>query len=438
MKKLIITLAVLALFASAAFAVTHPLRPMTERVENPGDYGISRANVLFWGDDNEHGGVPGPGWTTGDDSATPQTIYWHVSTFNAEPGGTYSYYCGEETLTPDGGYRNSLDQRLDIPSTPHPAPYGMPYYPAPLLSYDRRYDSEPGFDWTQVELHQGGVYVGVYAAPPDPAPKVLMGNSGGWVYDVGVGIDLTLYDDPMIGRFRFTSDVAWSDQDLLYDSDGGAVNIDNIKVWDAYSMDVTFFDDVEDGVGQCTFSVPIPSGATGDYWHLVDGLCWPVTGSWIWWSGDDSDTLHLPANLNNWVSTPHVDMTSAASCTMQCYIQIKMPHGADGDYWCEQVSNDGGATWIDIDCWGGGDQCYYGLSTCAGLYGYPSATGLSLSALLPAPSMAYRILMVTNETGSGPSVCGHTGFLLDDVWFYGEEVTSVEESSWGKIKAIYK
>lgn len=432
MKKLIITLAVLALFASAAFAVNFPYRPMTARVEDPTDYGISRANVLFWGDDNESGS---PGWTTGDDSVIPQTIKWHLSTFNAHGGAGLSYYCGEETLTADGGYRNNWDQRLDIP----PVLWVGGTYPYPLLSYSYRCDSEPGFDWTQLELQLATVYTGVYAAPPAPAPKVHMGDSGGWVDMIGVGVAIAGYDNPMVGRFRFTSDTAWSDADLLYDSNGGAINIDNILVWDYYTLAEFFDDDCDSSpdAGTCTPSVPVPGTPSGDFWHLTNTSCWAVSGDYIWWSGDEADSTLLPPDLANWVSTPYVSMTGVFTCTMQCFIQMKMPHGGDGDYWCEQISADGGATWIDVDCWGGGDQCYYGYTTCSAFYGYGGA-GLSLTGLLPAPSFAYRIFMSTNSTGCGPSVCGHTGFLLDDVWFFGTDVTSVEEASWGKIKAIYK
>jgi len=95
-------------------------------------------------------------------------------------------------------------------------------------------------------------------------------ESGGW-QDIGVyGYVLLDYDSPLAVRFRFISDAAYSDEDAVYDSDGGAFHIDDIQVFDYYGSHVYFFDDVEDGVGQCTSVVP---QVAGDYWHLVEKRC---------------------------------------------------------------------------------------------------------------------------------------------------------------------
>ena len=46
------------------------------------------------------------------------------------------------------------------------------------------------------------------------------------------------------------SDGAWSDQDGLYLSVGGAFMCDDIQIWDYYSGTVYFFDDIESGKNQ--------------------------------------------------------------------------------------------------------------------------------------------------------------------------------------------
>ena len=172
---------------------------------------------LLWHDDNESGGT---GWTHGDNTATA-TPHFHVDTYYAWPGGTYSYWCGE--LNPDftggDGYGNAWDERLLLP----PLDLSSPQAVYPVLTFRFRHDCEPDYDYTYVQAESTGHYVNLNRGYDGVQP---------WT-DIGpYGFELSDYDDPLQVRFRFISDGAWSDEDGLYLSVAGGFAVDNIKVYD--------------------------------------------------------------------------------------------------------------------------------------------------------------------------------------------------------------
>jgi hypothetical protein len=369
---------------------------------------------LLWHDDNDSGA---PGWTHGDNTATA-TPHFHVDTYYASPGGTYSYWCGEfnPEFTGGDGYGNGWDDRLTLP----PIDLSNPPAAYPVLTFKYRYDSEPDYDYTYVQAESTGAFVNLN--------RGYEGSSGGWA-DLGVyGFVMLQYDNPLSIRFRFVSDAVYSDEDGVYDSDGGAFHVDDIKVFDYFSGHVYFLDDVEDGVGLCTPDVP---SAAGDYWHLIDRLCPALSNPNCWWCGDDADTSLVPPGLDNWLMSPLVDLSGAVATTLRFILHAEVPT-VDDDYWTEEVTMDGGDSWyLNGTFWGDFEQC----------------DGWSLRAIIQGVNLlplnneenqfAFRLTMHTTDNGCGPGVAGGAGVMLDDLYVEGY-ASPVETSSWARLKAMYR
>jgi hypothetical protein len=399
---------VLAILQSAAGAKLAQDVPFTNKVPQR-----DRA-FLLWHDDAESGEN---GWTHGDNTAgaAPQ---FHVDTYLAWPGGTYSYWCGrlDPSFSGGDGYGNGWDERLDLPLID----VGRPPAAYPVLTFKMRYDSEPEYDFTYVQAESLGQFVSLN--------RGYDGSSGGWT-DLGVyGYLLLGYDNPLKIRFRFVSDAAYSDEDDVYDSDGGAFHVDDLSVFDYFSGYVFFSDDVEDGVGLCTASVP---GAAGDWWHIVDKPCSAFSDPHCWWCGDDADTTLIPPGLDNWLMTPMIDLSGALATTLRFLLHVEVPQ-VDDDYWTEEITMDGGDVWnLSGTYWGDYGTCE-GWSLRALLY------GINLTPFVTDDNMfAFRLTMRTNDNGCGPGAGGGAGVMLDDLFLEGY-ASPVEQSSWGSIKAMYR
>jgi len=379
---------------------------------------------LIWYDD-----MSDPtGWTTVDLTATASP-HFHLDTYLAyddpEHDEDVSWWCGTFDFGSDGGYGNAWDDRLELP--PVQITYtaveetswgvikslyrdGAPDKPArtprpevmPVLTFVYRYDSEAGYDRTYVEAESLGVW--------RPLNNGYDGSSGGW-QDLGsYGFVLSDYGDPVRLRFRFISDGAYSDEDGLYLSDGGAFHVDNISIFDFYGGETYFFDDAQDG-SPCVPAVP---GAAGDYWHLVDDVCSSnVIPSW--WCGDDADTSLIPPNLANALISPMITTTFGAPCTLHMAIHAEVPT-VDNDYWTNSITNDGGATWYLLSSWWGDFEDCFGFGT-SGL------NGEDISAYVPTSAFQYRLTFYTTDNGCGPGAAGGAGINLDDTW--------VEGTIWG-------
>ena len=334
------------------------------------------------------------GWTSVDNTATISTKF-HLDTYLAYEG-TYSWWCGE--LNPDftggDGYGNSWDQRLEIPPTDLS---GATY---PILTYAYRHYSEPDYDFTYVQAESNGVYMNL--------ARGYDGSSGGW-HDLGLyGFTLSGYDNPLKVRFRFVSDGAWSDEDGLYASDGGAFHCDNLKVFDYYGGYIYFYDDGESG-GLCIPSHPTGSG---DWWHIIDRACSAYSGTHSWWCGDDADTSLIPPSLSNSLISPHIDLTGVLVCTVRLAMHVEIPT-VDDDYVAFSASNDSGANWTNLGAWWGD------FGECSGWGSFLLEKGFDLGAqgLLPAPDILLRIIMHTTDNGCGPGAGGGAGVMIDDVTF---------------------
>ena len=322
MKKLFMALAVLALFMGTASAKLTEAKP-TYEFSTP-----DRGNAVIWYDDME-GDVSE--YSTADFSAGAAP-HFHVDTYMAYEG-TYSWWCGNFDYDTDGGYGNSWDDRLLIPTT------DLSAATYPILTYAFRHDSEAGYDFTYVQAESGGVYVDLNRGYDGPAP---------WT-DIGLyGFILETYDNPLNARFRFLSDGAYSDADGLYLSVGGGFMCDIVKVFDYFGGYVYFFDNADDEVNL----IPGIPGSAGDYWHLIDRMCPAYSDPHSWWCGDDSDTTLTPPNLNNSLISPAVSIVGAGTCTLRMLLHAEVPT-VDNDYWTEEVSVDGGGSWATTGAWWG-------------------------------------------------------------------------------------
>jgi len=306
-------------------AVLSPgLSAKLQQADIAGGADIGPRLALFWFDDMESGIN---GWTTVDETSTA-TPHFHVDTYMAYD--TNHWWCGSFAYDTNGGYGNSWIDLLVIPAT------DLSAATYPILSFVHYYDSEPGYDFTYVDVKVGGVFI----AQNSGYNGQIAG--GTWV-DLGAyGFILAGADNPVEARFRFVSDGAYADEDGAYDSVGGAYMVDNVKLFDFYGGTVYFLDDVESG-GLCTPAVP---AASGDYWHQITRLCPAFSDPTSWWCGDDADTSLIPPNLSNSLISPQVDISSlvrASACTLFFALHAEVPT-VDNDYYTEHVTVDGGTT----------------------------------------------------------------------------------------------
>jgi hypothetical protein len=388
---------------------------------NPG------SSEIIWYDDME-GDVSG--WSHEDLTAGFETKF-HIDSYLAfdDPlhETDYSWWCGNFDYDADGGYGDGWIQMLNLPpivvsqTTVENISWGAikALYRAsdegeqpskerggrpaayPVLTFAYRYDSEPGYDYTYIQAENLGVFVDLNSG--------YNGSSNGWQDYGAYGFELAEYDDPLMLRFLFVSDGAWSDEDQLYNSVGGAFHVDNIKVYDFYDGTVYFFDDVQDG-SLCSPGVP---EAAGDYWHLVDRKCPAYSDPHSWWCGDDSDTSLIPPNLNNALYSPAIGYGGViyGPCTLYVAIHAEVPT-IDNDYWTCSFRVDGGPWYILNAWWGDFEQCDG--------WGTSGLNGEVLSGqYFPAYSIQMKIEFHTTDNGCGPGAAGGAGIFLDDCWLVG-------------------
>jgi hypothetical protein len=368
-------------------------------------------NVTFWFDDIESGSA---GWVTADFSATASP-HFHIDTYMAYEG-EYSWWCGTFDYDADGGYGNSWDDRLDMPTVDWTG------YTYPILTYAFRHDSETAYDFTYVQAESNGVFVDLNRG---------YDGSAGWT-DIGIyGFVMVSYDNPIVARFRFISDGAWSDADGLYLSVGGAFMCDNVEIFDYFAGYTFFLDDAESG-GLCTPSVP---AASGDYWHIIDRACPALSDPHSWWCGDDADTSFVPPLLQNGLYSPLVDLTGALSCTVRFAQHFAIPT-VDNDY-ITYSGTCNGADYYDLGGWWGD------FGSCDGWGNTAYSIGFDISQFAGCEPNemtwgGFLWTMYTTDNGCGPAGGGDAGAMIDDVTFLGEHIDPVELSTWGAVKALYR
>jgi hypothetical protein len=383
-----------------------PLDYVPRDVRDPG------RTEWFWSDDLEP--EPDSGWAHGDYTAVA-VPHFHVTTYLAYAGG-HSWWCGTFDYDADGGYGNGWDDRLDVPPIEpgtavremtwgaikaafRDAPTGRPRRDRPpiypVLTFAYRNDTEPGYDYTYVQAESLGQMTNLNRGYDGVHP---WGEAGFYLGNM---------DLPYLIRFRFVSDGAWSDEDGLYLSVGGAFMCDNVQVWDYSTGEVWFLDDVESG-GLC---FPNPPAAAGDYWHVIENDCKAWSDPHVWVNTITDTPGFVPPGVQNWLRTPTVNLSGAATCTTYFVIQFFTPT-VDNDYWTETMWMDGVPT--QLHAWWG-DQCDAGYGSCDHFGGIQD----DVTDLLPANVGYHEWVYYTTDNGAGPDACGCAGITLDDIGFFG-------------------
>ena len=337
-----------------------------------------------WTFDDGLGGPDPQGWTTLDFTAVADTFF-HVDDFHGLNGGDHgglvpiqglqSLWCGTRvsgsaSQYADEGYGNSWNQRFESVAFPVTGDVTMDY----LISYD----SEPIYDWTYVDyLSKSGLW------------NTLTQYNG-----TGQGLDsVTVPADSLAGtvrlRFRFLSDMGWSDEDGAYNSDG-AVIIDSLTVRDAGG--VVDFQDFE---AEAVFALGTVDGdwmATvlpgyGDYAALFDGsgvlqedpLVTNNTNLWGFFNGSDTtyacgghpEQLAVPYHKNSdeaypWIKNgivspvlpvPEMAPTNQLLLEFDVYRDLPVPpsapYGVSYIYQVRSFLDESWQSWY-------GSGCYYG------------------------------------------------------------------------------
>jgi hypothetical protein len=366
-----------------------------------------RSPTIIYFDDMESGDG---GWTHVDRTASG-TPEFRIDDEVAYAGG-HSWWCGEENGAFSGGsgYGNNWDQILSLPELDVS---GATY---PTLDFVYSSDSEAGYDYTYVQAESSGAYVNLIA----PVDGVHAWTSR------SVPLGPEFCDDHLRVRFRFRSDIGYSDEDGKYDSGRGAFHVDDIRVYDALDGSLIFLDDAERG-GLCEASVPPPAG---DWWHRVSRRCPAYSGTRSWWAGDDADTSHVPPLLKDALISPAVSMVGASVCTLRFLLHAEVPT-VGNDLWTEEVTTDGGATWHMVGAWWGD------FGQCSG-WATHGIQGIDLTPFLPGNEFRFRLTICTDDNGCGPGVAGGAGIMLDDVWLEDWTGTAIQPQSWARIKSMYR
>ncbi len=304
------TILVLMLLAFAATALATPVQePIT--FEKPSTEPVvqsrtgARADTLFLfaesgpgsfgspGTDSrgftfDYMGGPAPAGWQGVDLTIDDEVYWHLAETSICAGtGTdmsealpfdtgdtvndYALWCGSE----DGCHWDS------------PPGYGNGWYQAAVLDLGQQMADSVRLRYVMSWDFEDPPYENLTVASwLNGEWNVLSASAvGGPVYDE---FDWTypaevFGDDNWRLAFVFESDGGWSDEDGGYDSDVGAVWLDNIQV-DADGASI-FATDFEDGLLPAEMSVE-RLGAAGDFANLYQGLhqgdADPVNDSFVW------------------------------------------------------------------------------------------------------------------------------------------------------------
>ena len=224
--------------------------------------------------DFEGAGCDAQGWTGLD--ASTQAPYFHIDDFSALGGGTYnrlwpiegnqSLWCGMRPTTDQGlclygtppGYGNDWDQQfctvtcLDVTGTV-------------TVDYEIVWDTEPDYDWAFLEYDECDDNWRDF----DP----MVAYTGVDTSFESHSIPDTLHGGQVRIRFSFYSDVAWSDQDGIWNTDGALI-VDSLTVRDGSGIVVPteLFEDeavgstVADNWGSCN------KPPYGDFSALYPGI----------------------------------------------------------------------------------------------------------------------------------------------------------------------
>ncbi|RKZ14190.1 hypothetical protein DRQ53_12100 [bacterium] len=224
-----------------------------------GKFQVGEDNPLpDWGDGNGLPYVGGAGsWTPVD--LTDQAVYWHVDTFNAgnlnsNGAGNHAMWSGLDGTDPvssswvnSPGYGNGWNDYLLYESVPI---VDTSVGETVTLDFFFNHDTEPGYDYFNVDYDSAGTWTNVYNADASnkdgsnvflaPGLQYSLQGAGSITY-VGNDFGGDALDQICI-RLGVTSDGAWSDEDGLWPTHGGAAQVDDITLTTSQG---TFTEDYE-------------------------------------------------------------------------------------------------------------------------------------------------------------------------------------------------
>ena len=209
------------------------------------------------------------GWTRLDNTAQRGT-FWHVDDFAGLGGGSFgrlhaiqgtkSMWCGARPNTSDPylcswlrapGYGNGWSQNLGTAA--------FSFVGGIRLKFHCKYDSEPDYDFTRVQYDAGS------SNWQNIAEFTAHGDTVG-----DYALNLTQARTKI--RFHFTADGAWSDQDGLWNTDGGSI-VDSISLRDNASLNnLETFEGAAVGVTTYGIWIGAPSAPFGMYSGLKNNL----------------------------------------------------------------------------------------------------------------------------------------------------------------------
>ena len=253
-----------------------------------GKFQLGDGSTPDWGGGNrlpggDYGGGPNA-WIPVD--ITDQPVHWHVDTHMAENlngngVGNRAMWSGVAVGDPLAvgwvhvpGYGDSWLDDLIYESAPVADPTQAEIV---SLEFFFNYDTEPGYDYFSVEYDSGGTWTSLYTVAGSSADTAGVQQPPGVQYST-VGARAIAFASNGFGgesgdqiriRFRFESDGAYSDQDGLWVTNSGAVQIDDITL--SSSLGVAFED--FEGSSPYLFN-PDKAPFVGDfadvYFRLVD------------------------------------------------------------------------------------------------------------------------------------------------------------------------
>jgi hypothetical protein len=322
MKKTLVLSLCLLLAASFALARTDkgaaPVQfhmdvqgPVSDQFMNPQFKVGAQADTTFlcWFTFDSGPNCVNEGWITVDRTAQTH-VFWHVDTFVGLGGGlsgflaplegAKSMWCGTRGApVPDlilcgyatvPGYGNGWNQSFCSPAVQTADTNDV------TLSFQAYWDSEPGYDATTIDVDLGN----------DNADWVdWYGGSG--VYDTPPAAPTTesivIPDTLHLGatfkiRWQFQSDGAWSDQDGLWNTDGGIlIDAVSLSADGAYLAGPEYFEAADSGATGANGWVVCNEAGYGDFAAMYPGLyvvqedpCYSdLTCLWTFYTGSTYD-----------------------------------------------------------------------------------------------------------------------------------------------------
>jgi hypothetical protein len=287
-------------------------------------------------------------WTHVDNSARPPG--WHLDTFYGCQG--HGWWCGkiDSTWIYDtnrAGYENSWTQYLSnavwLDSLPNQQV---------KLGFRHHLNIESSFDYAVVEvfdLSDDWIPLAIYTGKVpnnQTCDSVTIVIPDSIIDEYYSTIDPSLHAKVQL-RFKFTSDIAYSSQDGLYDGDGWL--IDNISI--KCGNTVRFADDCENGPGQWNMSTFPP---VGDLFAIssnvfTEDVC--TTNRTNVWSDWDPSIMSVVPRLDNLLHTPAVFINRPGEAFVAFDVYRNLPLYACFYYHLRYRTRNGGdpvwSAWVD-------------------------------------------------------------------------------------------